>query len=160
MKALERSPQLAARICELAADGRRLVDVAAIAGMPTWPAMMAWLKEDDAFRAQYESARTRCKAPAAPIEPATSTGTGDELADEILATLQSCRRLTRTQVSAVFGRNQPRDRIVAALATLGSKGLVRSGMERGGLGRPTQFFELIAERPFHSLPARVCQADP
>lgn len=52
-----RSPELAAHICRLVAEGSRLTDVAKLPRMPTWRAMTRWLKDDKGFRQRYDAAR-------------------------------------------------------------------------------------------------------
>jgi Protein of unknown function (DUF3987) len=68
---------------------------------------------------------------------------GDFVADEILESLRAAGPdgMTRTEISALFGRNQPARRITAVLRDLEARGLIFSKKaEHEGPGRPTEYW--------------------
>lgn len=75
----------------------------------------------------------------ASAEHVYGNASGDPVADEIGAALHQAgsEGMTRTEVSARFGRHETSSRIGAALAALKLKGLVRLEREQTG-GRPTE----------------------
>jgi hypothetical protein len=68
---------------------------------------------------------------------------GDFVADEILESLRAAGPdgMTRTEISGLFGRNQPARRITAVLRDLEARGLIFSKKaEHEGPGRPTEYW--------------------
>jgi hypothetical protein len=67
--------------------------------------------------------------------------TGDPVADTILSTLRANGRLTQTQISELFGKNQRAGRIQAALAALLTGGKARTWQGEADNGRPPTYWE-------------------
>ena len=69
---------------------------------------------------------------------------GDPLADQLLRALRDAGGMSRTQIHNLFKRNQPAEKIEAALAVLVKHGKVRREMrtEKGKRGRPEEFWAL------------------
>ncbi len=65
---------------------------------------------------------------------------GDPIADTIASALQKNGRLTRTEISALFGRNASSGRIAAALQVLFSKDRAHSETDTEGTGRPVEWW--------------------
>jgi hypothetical protein len=69
--------------------------------------------------------------------------TGDPVADQILTALRRSGRMTQTQISDLFARNQKAGRLEHALATLLAAGLVRTWQGETTSGRPPTFWEAV-----------------
>jgi hypothetical protein len=69
--------------------------------------------------------------------------TGDPVADQILTALRRNGRMTQTQISDLFARNQKAGRLEQALAALLIAGLVRTWQEAADRGRPTTYWEAV-----------------
>lgn len=69
--------------------------------------------------------------------------TGDPMADAILRALRTNGRLTQTQISELFGKNQRAGKIQQALASLLDAGKVRTWQESAAAGRPVTYWEAV-----------------
>jgi hypothetical protein len=69
--------------------------------------------------------------------------TGDPVADQILTALRRNGRMTQTQISDLFARNQKAGRLERALAALLTARLVRTWQEAADRGRPTTYWEAV-----------------
>ena len=65
---------------------------------------------------------------------------GDAIADTIAGALQSNGRLTRTDISGLFGRNASSARIASALQALFRKGKAHPEADTEGVGRPVEWW--------------------
>lgn len=70
--------------------------------------------------------------------------TGDPVADQILHALRQNGKLTQTQISELFGKNQKAGRLQQALATLLNAGLVRTWQAETVSGRAPTYWEATA----------------
>lgn len=68
---------------------------------------------------------------------------GDPVADHILNALRRTGRMTQTQISDLFGRNQKAGRLEQALAALLTAGMVRTWQGESASGRPPTYWEAI-----------------
>jgi hypothetical protein len=69
--------------------------------------------------------------------------TGDPVADQILIALRRNGRMTQTQISDLFARNQKAGRLDQALTTLLVAGLVRTWQGEAISGRPPVYWEAV-----------------
>jgi hypothetical protein len=69
--------------------------------------------------------------------------TGDPVADQILSALRRSGRMTQTQISDLFARNQKAGRIEQALSTLLAADLVRTWQGETQSGRPPVYWEAV-----------------
>lgn len=67
--------------------------------------------------------------------------TGDPVADQILHALRANGRMTQSQISELFGRNQKAGRLHHGLTSLLGAGLVRTWQGESEAGRPPVFWE-------------------
>lgn len=78
---LRHSKAAAERVLDGIRKGETLREIAAQPGRPTMATLDRWLRENDEFRALYESSRRfRCEVLADDVASAAEAGKGDELA--------------------------------------------------------------------------------
>ena len=70
--------------------------------------------------------------------------TGDPVADAILTALRSNGKMTQTQISELFGKNQKGGRIQQALTALLTASLVHTWQGESANGRPPTFWEAVS----------------